>query len=87
MTCERHPSGAKSVSDGSPLKGKGSVANPYAKYFENRDPLAIAATTPAKIASPIRGLALLVQLETPDGHDLNHLEQIERLAAQHKARK
>ncbi len=87
MTCERHPSGAKSISDSSPLKGKGSVLNHYVKYFENRDPLAIAAATPAKIASPIRGLALLVQLETLDGHDLNHLEQIERLAARHTARK
>ncbi len=30
--------------------------NPYAKYLEGRDPLAVAAATPAKIASLIRGL-------------------------------
>ncbi len=30
--------------------------NPYAKYLENRDPLAVAAATPAKIVSLIRGL-------------------------------
>ena len=31
--------------------------NPYAKYLENRDPLAVAAATPAKIVSLIRGLS------------------------------
>jgi hypothetical protein len=30
--------------------------NPYAKYLENRDPLTVAAATPAKIVSLIRGL-------------------------------
>ena len=36
---------------------------------------------------PERGVVTLrVQLETLAGHDLNHLEQIERLAAQHKAK-
>ncbi|HSB72839.1 MAG TPA: DinB family protein [Candidatus Methylomirabilis sp.] len=36
---------------------------------------------------PERGeVTLQVQLETLAGHDLNHLEQIQRLAAQHKAR-
>jgi hypothetical protein len=37
---------------------------------------------------PERGIvSLRVQLETLAGHDLNHLAQIERLAAQHKARR
>ena len=37
---------------------------------------------------PERGeVTLQVQLETLAGHDLNHLGQIQRLAAQHKARK
>ena len=31
--------------------------NPYAKYLENRDPLAVAAATPAKIVFLIRGLS------------------------------
>ena len=36
---------------------------------------------------PERGVVTLrVQLETLAGHDLNHLEQIQRLAAQHRAR-
>ena len=36
---------------------------------------------------PERGVVTLrVQLETLAGHDLNHLAQIQRLAAQHKAR-
>jgi DinB family protein len=36
---------------------------------------------------PERGeVTLQVQLETLAGHDLNHLAQIQRLAAQHKAR-
>ena len=36
---------------------------------------------------PERGIVTLrVQLETLAGHDLNHLEQIQRLAAQHRAR-
>lgn len=36
---------------------------------------------------PERGVVTLrVQLETLAGHDLNHLEQIRRLAARHKAR-
>jgi hypothetical protein len=36
---------------------------------------------------PERGVVTLrVQLETLAGHDLNHLEQIQRLARQHKAR-
>ncbi len=36
---------------------------------------------------PERGVVTLrVQLETLAGHDLNHLEQIQRLATQHKAR-
>ena len=30
--------------------------NPYAKYLENREPLMVAAATPAKIVSLIRGL-------------------------------
>lgn len=30
--------------------------NPYARYLENRDPLTVAAATPAKIVSLIRGL-------------------------------
>lgn len=30
--------------------------NPYAKYLGNRDPLAVAAATPAKLVSLIRGL-------------------------------
>lgn len=30
--------------------------NPYAKYLEGRDPLAVAAATPARIGSLIRGL-------------------------------
>ncbi len=30
--------------------------NPYAKYLEGRDPLAVAAATPARIVSLIRGL-------------------------------
>jgi hypothetical protein len=30
--------------------------NPYAKFLEHRDPLAVAAATPAKIVSLIRGL-------------------------------
>jgi hypothetical protein len=37
---------------------------------------------------PERGVVTLrVQLETLAGHDLNHLAQIQRLAAQHKARR
>ena len=36
---------------------KEAIVNPYAKYLENRDPLAVAAATPAKIVSLIRGLA------------------------------
>jgi hypothetical protein len=37
---------------------------------------------------PERGVVTLrVQLETLAGHDLNHLAQIERLAAHHKAKK
>ena len=36
---------------------------------------------------PERGVVTLkVQLETLAGHDLNHLAQIQRLAAQHKAK-
>jgi hypothetical protein len=36
---------------------------------------------------PERGIITLqVQLETLAGHDLNHLEQIQRLAAQHRTR-
>jgi hypothetical protein len=31
--------------------------NPYAKYLEGRDPLAVAAATPAKIVRLIRGLS------------------------------
>ena len=31
--------------------------NPYAKYLEGRDPLAVAAATPAKIVGLIRGLS------------------------------
>ncbi len=31
--------------------------NPYAKYLEGRDPLAVAAATPAKVASLVRGVS------------------------------
>ncbi len=33
------------------------AVNPYAKFLEGRDPLAVAAATPAKIAGLIRGLS------------------------------
>jgi hypothetical protein len=42
--------------------------NPYAKYLGGRDPLAIAAATPAQIAGRIRGLSprLLAKRPAPD---------------------
>ena len=38
------------------MKGKEEGVNPYAKYLEHRDPLAVATATPGKIVSLIRGL-------------------------------
>ncbi|MBI4842461.1 MAG: hypothetical protein HY803_15615 [candidate division NC10 bacterium] len=72
--------------------------NPYANYLENRDPLLRRSQVRLfRHASkkdfqrtgfhPERGVVTLrVQLETLAGHDVNHLEQIQRLAAQHKTR-
>ena len=42
--------------------------NPYAKYLGNRNPLTVAAATPAKIVSLIRGLTprQLARKPTPD---------------------
>src|SRR5512136_1683161 len=35
---------------------KEELVNPYAKFLKNRDPLTVAAATPGKIVSLIRGL-------------------------------
>jgi hypothetical protein len=37
-------------------QGKEEAVNPYAKFLEHRNPLTVAAATPARIASLIRGL-------------------------------
>jgi hypothetical protein len=56
MACARHDAVAESVSGGSPTNGKEGLVNPYANFLENRDPLSVAAATPARILSLIRGL-------------------------------
>ena len=47
---------AESISGRSSPNEREEVVNPYAKYLENRDPLTVAAATPTKIVSLIRGL-------------------------------
>ncbi len=39
--------------------------DPYTKYVTNRDPLTVAAATPAKIGTLIRGLAPPATGHTP----------------------
>src|SRR5574341_342826 len=54
MACAVPASGGESLSDAGPSQGKERAVNPYAKFLGRRDPL--AAATPARIVSLIRGL-------------------------------
>src|SRR5574341_699148 len=56
MACAVPASGGESLSDAGPSQGKERAVNPYAKFLGRRDPLAVAAATPARIVSLIRGL-------------------------------
>lgn len=77
--------------------GRASEKEPVAETMERfrllrRSQVRLFRSVPKKTFArtgfhPERGVVTLrVQLETLAGHDLNHVEQIQRLAAQHKAK-